>query len=386
MCKIITKFQMMPKPWIFLFLINCFFYSGEAQYCKSIYFSDTEIDETDSQLLFLRIESSAFINNKEFFNPYQPGFTLIGNYLRPMLEYYPGANTMIRAGYHLLKYSGLEKYHQTIPVFTFHHRFSPGFDVVLGSLYGSLNHDMIEPLFAFDRIFTHNNESGLQFLIDRQFFNADIWLNWEKFIFTGDPFQEEFTAGLSSRVIPGKRVGRLQLEFPIQVIATHLGGQIDTSGESIQTIVNFAGGLHLDCDIDHSFIFNVGFRGYLAGFRDLSNKIRYFYDSGWGIYPNLIINTKWFEGGIGYWAGNKFVAPRGEPVFQSVSRVNPEIAEDTREMLTSKVIFNHELLAGINMGLRFEVYYDYPGGYLDHSMGLHIMIDERFFITSIKKR
>lgn len=376
---------MIPRSLIFFFLLIPFSQIVTAQYSKSIYFSDTEIAESDSQKLFLRFESSTFINNKEFFNPYDPGYTLIGYYLRPMFEFNAGVNTRIKAGVHLLKYSGSGKYHQAIPLFSFHHRFSPGLDMVLGSLYGSLNHNLIEPLFAFDRFFTHHNESGLQFLINKKFFKADIWLNWEKFILWGDPFQEEFTAGFSSSLFTSDRLGRFRLEFPVQFLATHSGGQIDTSGERLQTLVNFAGGVNLDMETGNNLIRGVGFRGYLAGFRDLSNELRYPYDNGWGIYPNLIINTKWLEMGIGYWIGHKFVAPRGEHVFQSVSRADPEIADDNRELITSKLIYNRELIKGINMGLRLEVYCDPPGGYFDHSGGLHIIIDERFFITRVKR-
>ncbi len=369
---------------ILLFCGTVFY--GSAQYDREIYFSDTEIEPADSKGLFLRLENATFINNKEFFNPYQPGYTLIGYYLRPMLEYHPGPDTRLKAGVHLLKYSGLNKYHQAIPIFTFHHRFSEGVNIVAGSLYGGLNHDLIEPLFTFERVFTHNNENGLQFLIDRDIFSADIWLNWEEFIFTGSPFQEEFTAGISSLVFPGDREGLFRIELPLQLLATHKGGQIDASDERLQTLVNFATGLHADLTIDHSFLKMIGFRGYLAGFRDLSNEIRHHYDKGWGIYPNILFRTTWLDAGIGYWAGHKFVAPRGEPVFQSVSRVDPDLTSDRRELLTSKIIYNRKLARGIDMGLRFEVYYDLPAGQFDHTGGLHIMIDQRFFIKKLQRR
>ncbi len=360
--------------------------NGAAQYGNEIYYSDRTIDPADSSSLFLRFGGSAFVNNKEFFNVYQPGYTLIGFYLQPQLEYYPGPSTMLRAGVHLLKYSGLGEFHQAIPTFTVHHSFAPGFELVFGSLYGSLNHGLIEPLFKFERVFTHHNESGLQFLIDMDFIEADIWLNWERFIFTGSPFQEEFTAGFSSTIFPGEREGRFRLELPLQLLATHLGGQIDVSEERLQTLVNFAGGVVAEWDVGGPVVETLGFRGYLAGFADLSNYLRYPYDRGWGLYPNIHVKTRWVEGGLGYWVGNRFVAPRGEPVFQSVSRVDPDVAEAHRELLTAKVIHNRKLVRGLKMGLRFEVYYDHPARQFDHTGGLHIMIDERFFITTLKSR
>ena len=303
-----------------------------------------------------------------------------------MLEYHAGRDTRLRAGVHLLKYSGLGRYHQAVPLFSFHHRFYSGLEMVFGSLYGALDHELIEPLYAFDRVFTHHNESGLQFLVDLDFIKADIWVNWERFIFSGDPFREEFTAGFSSRVPLIGNDGPLRVEVPLQVLVNHKGGQIDTSGERMQNLVNFAGGVHVELDVDHSFINMVSFRGYMAGFKDLSNELRYPWDNGRGFYPNLVVTTRWLEAGAGYWAGRRFVAPRGEPLFQSVSAVDHLLAEEHREMITSKIIINRRLLRGVDMGLRFEVYYDLPAGRFDHSGGFHILIDQRFFITKLQRR
>jgi hypothetical protein len=114
--------------------------------------------------------------------------------------------------------------------------------------------------------------------------------------------------------------------------------------------------------------------------------LQYPYENGWGIYPNLIMESRYFQAGVGYWRGHRFVAPRGEPVFQSVSRVDPVLAVNNRELITSKIIFNRKLVRGINMGLRFEGYFDAASSDFDHTMGLHVMIDERFFITRLQKR
>ncbi len=67
-------------------------------------------------------------------------------------------------------------------------------------------------------------------------------------------------------------------------------------------------------------------------------------------------------------------------------QVDPDLANDHRELFTSKIIFNRKLVSGINMAVRVEFYYDVTGRQLDHSGGLHIMIDERFFITGVRRR
>jgi hypothetical protein len=382
----INHHNIIPRLLLIAVLMFALVQGSTAQYDNKFYFTDTAISPADSHQLFIRFSGATFINNKEFFNPYQPGYTLTGFFLRPMLEYYPGPNTKLTAGVHLLKYSGLGRYSQAIPVFSFHHRFSSGIEMVAGSLYGSVNHDLIEPLFSWERMFTNHNESGLQFLLNKDFFRADIWLNWERFIFAGDPFREEFTAGLSSTVFTGIKDSRLSVSLPLQLLIIHRGGQIDASGERMQNMVNYAAGIIIDRDIGHGFFESVSLRGYFAGFRDLSGELQYHYDDGWGIYPNVILQTRWVGAGLGYWKGYKFVAPRGEPVFQSVSRVNPDFFNDHRELLTSKVIFHRSIAGGINLGLRFEIYYDTADKFFDHSAWLNIMIDQRFFISRLQRR
>jgi hypothetical protein len=241
--------------------------SGMTQYGNRIYITDTEIPAADSQQLFMRFRNATFINNREHYNPYQPGYTLIGYFLLPMLEYHPGPATRLKAGVHLLKYSGREKFSRYIPVFSFQHRFAPGVDMVFGALHGALNHGLIEPLFSFERVFTDNHESGLQFLIARGRLTADIWLDWERFIITGDPFQEEFTAGLSSKMLISGSGKRLRVELPLQVLATHRGGQIDISDDRMQTLLNIATGINIELDMNHDFFRVIGFRGYLAFFQ-----------------------------------------------------------------------------------------------------------------------
>lgn len=380
----------MNRSVMLVFAIHIMLFCGTvfyatAQYDKNIYSSDTYIEEVDSNGLFVRIENASFLNNREFFNPYQPGYTLIGYYLRPMVEFHAGKNTRLRAGAHLLKYSGLDSFSQAVPVFSIHHRFYRGLDMMFGSLYGALDHDLIEPLFAFDRGFTNHNESGLQFLIDRGFIKADVWLNWEQFIFTGDPFREKFTAGFSSTIkIAGK--SQLKVEMPLQFLVFHRGGQIDTSPERMQNLLNYATGIDFTWDMANSVFNSLSFRGYLAGFSDMSGELQYPWDEGWAVYPNFIVRTSRLEAGIGYWTGARFIAPLGEPVFQSVSAVDPEFTEEHRKLLTSKIVYQRGLAKGIDMGLRFEVYYDLPAGRFDHSGGLHIIIDHRFFITKLQRR
>ncbi len=60
--------------------------------------------------LSLRIKSISFIENNEFFNPIVEGYTLLGFFFQPELVYTPSAKVSLRAGAHILKYYGTEKF------------------------------------------------------------------------------------------------------------------------------------------------------------------------------------------------------------------------------------------------------------------------------------
>ncbi len=359
--------------------------SAFSQYGQKLYRIETGIEPADSQQLFLRMGASTFVNNNEFFNDFWKGYTLIGYFVNPELVYHPNPRTRVRIGGHFLQYAGLDDMTQAFPTFTLEHRFSPLLQVVAGSIYGTLNHRLIEPVFNFERFFTDYQESGLQFLFTHNFFEADIWLNWERFIFTGDPFQEEFTAGLSSSVFAWDSHRAIRAEVPVQLLATHKGGQINVSDERGQTLINFASGFSLIWDLPHPFFRDLQMHNYFVLFRDLSNEFRYPFEKGWGIYPNLYLRTDLFHIGAGYWWGNGFVAPRGQPLFMSVSQVDEDFHQKRRQLMTAKVIYHRKLGRGIDLGVRFESYFDPVNSEFDHTTGLHIFFSQQFFITKISR-
>src|SRR5699024_2854200 len=110
------------------------------------------------------------------FNPYTEGYTGIGFFVRPTLEYYFAPSTRVSAGVHLLKYSGESAFKQLIPIFTLHHEFNEQFAIVMGSLYGTLHHKLEQALMRYDLFYQDNIEYGLQFLYKPRWADMDMWL------------------------------------------------------------------------------------------------------------------------------------------------------------------------------------------------------------------
>lgn len=354
-----------------------------AQYNNSIYYSYTEFNSSDSQNLYLSLNSAGFINNNEFFGRFIEGYTLIGTHFTPELIYYPTGKLRLKAGGHFLKFYGTENFTAVIPVFTFQYKITPSLSLIFGSLYGTANHRLVEPLYELERYFVQNQENGIQLLLNTKSFFSDTWLNWEKFIRPGDPFQEEFTAGTSNIARLLIDDINLRLSFPIQAIASHKGGQINVTDENVQTIVNAAVGVAAKKEFCNFLLKSIEYSNYYLTYNDFSHTLKMPYSSGRAFYSNLIAEFSGLTIGAGYWYGNQFITTRGMPIFGSVSTKDPLHFEKIRRLFTSKIILNQEIGRLLRIGLRVETYYDLLNGQFDYTYGIHIIYNQRFFLKKI---
>ncbi len=369
-------------PLISIFFISIGF--SFAQNNNSIFHTEKQFSDADSNKLFFRIENTNLIKNNEYFNNLVDGSTLIGYFLKPSLLYYPGPKTKIQGGVHLLKYSGIDNFTQAIPTFTFHYNITNSFSLILGTLYGTLNHQLIEPVFQFEKYIENNIENGLQILVNSKHFESDTWLNWEKFIFQDDPFQEEFTVGTSNKLILTNPESKINVSIPFQALIAHKGGQIDASEDNIQTLINSASGII--CEFRNNsgkFIKSFATEQYLVTFDDISPTKQLPYIQGYGFYSKYYINTRLINLMLGYWYGDYFIAPRGEPLFQSVSQKYTGYVEPQKQLIVSKLFFQKAINKDINLGIRFESYYDLINDNFDFSYGLHIVFNRNFFLKKI---
>jgi hypothetical protein len=332
----------------------------------------------DTKLLF-GIENTNFIKNNEYFNKVYDGYTLLGYTLKPKLTYFPSPNTKLEIGAFVLKYSGIEDYSKVLPVFTFQYKIGPHLDFVLGSLYGTINHKLVEPLFQFERYYENNEESGMQFLYHHRYIESDLWVNWERFIFPNSPYKEEFTSGFSNTIKLTGEMNNWVVFIPLQALIAHRGGQIDTASTKLETLLNSASGLNLGYKFNTGFIRYIGLDNYYLTYNDLAGNAPLL-DNGYGIYSNLRISSEKFHLLMGYFQGHNFVAPRGEPLFQSISQKDTAYVKSDRKLITGKLGFDHEIYDGIKLGVRFESYYDIGEGNFDYSYSVNIVFNRDFLL------
>jgi len=184
-----------------LFIITCLILivvQLDAQTFQRFASSYKELNETKGGELNFKFESLGFFQNNEYVSDLVDGYTLTGAMLRPKLSYSPVDDLYIEVGAHLIKYNGKDNVVNALPWFTARYRFSERFSVVTGNLDQTNQHDLPEQLWEPERIYTDKPEAGLQFLYSGTKLNAQTWVSWEQFIQQNDPYQERFTAGITS--------------------------------------------------------------------------------------------------------------------------------------------------------------------------------------------
>jgi len=354
-----------------------------AQFNNSVFLSNSEINTIDSNKLFFELDNINMFKNNEYFGQFIEGYTIIGYTANPKLTYYYGNKTKISAGAHLLKYSGENDFTKILPIFSFQSKLTDSIDLVIGQIYGSTNHQLIESIFQFERLIENQVENGIQFLVNKKRFTSDIWLNWEQFILKNDPFQEIFTQGTSSKLTLFNN-NRLILAIPLQTIISHHGGQVNShSEELLQTFFNGTIGLNISYSIKDNFIRNIALKNYLVLYKDLSPTPVQLYKEGYAFFPNLIISSKNIDLLTGYWRANDFMSPRGELLFQSISDKNIATAESNRELITIKFDFHKTIVKNLQFGARFEGYYDLINSNFDYVYGLHLVFTPKIKLTTI---
>jgi hypothetical protein len=354
--------------------------------------------------LSINLRALPFIRNNEYFNPVKSsdfilvstlprpanksewieGYTLTGFFFQPEVLYYISDKIELRAGVHLLKYSGGEGFSQVKPVFSATYYFSDNTRLSLGSLSGSDKHRLHDPHFNYERKYYSYLEEGFQFITGNNYFFNDTWLNWENFIFRNDTTREIFTFGESFSYKTGN-IYNLQFEFPVQMQLKHFGGQISDYPEPVITFFNMSAGVRAD------FYFadeKYGVPG-IEYTRFISNS---FPDNpfdniapGAASWLRFHYRFRSIKFTSSYWRSSDFYAPDGNPIYTSILFPGSGYIIPERRILTNSLglNFNHKDILGFLLGL--ETYYDLCAKRMDYAVTLHFDIEKMIRILNIRE-
>jgi hypothetical protein len=373
--------------------------------------NDTSGQQQDNSVipdgkLSLRINSMNFIKNNEYANTIDvspfvlistiPGFvdksewiegyTLPGFFFQPELVYNPSGRIAIRAGTHILKYSGTDKFSRIRALFSTSFNLSEHSSIVLGSLSGADSHRLFDPHFDRERIYSSYTEDGLQFTYSNDFLFNDTWISWENFISRGDSAREAFLFGESFRFKSPSFAGIFSLEIPVQVQFKHLGGQISDYPEPVETYFNAAAGLRVNINpaenrygeaaVEFLQFFDHKFTGTTVSELPDGNAswIRFHYT-----YKALYL-------GAAYWKSHNFFAPNGNVIYASILKNQSAIMHPCRELITNYIYLTLLPEKELELFLGLETYYDVTLRRMDNSITIHLHFDKLFELATLSNQ
>lgn len=337
------------------------------------------VAETDSGKLFLGLNFLGFGKNNEYFDTTVDGYTLFGYQLNPYLSYHIARNVRLDAGMYVQKDFGNDDYSEIQPTLSLKVT-KRNFNFIFGTLEGSLNHRLIEPLYDFERVLNNRLENGIQVLWMKEDLFLDAWIDWQNMIYFNDTEPERFTGGLSFNKSLFRNNG-FHIDLPVQALANHQGGQIDTVDNPVRTVYNGAIGLTFEGE-SAGFVRGWGLKSYVAGYRgeDLP------YEDGFGFFMNPYITTKIGLTVMGsYWRGNEFLTVQGGDLYPSINAKYPTRIDEVRDFFMIRLLYDLKITDGLILSARAEPFYDTYAEALEYSFGLYLNFSDRFFLLNAKK-
>jgi len=371
------------KLGLFIFILALYGSTAYAQIDYAIFRDSAVLRAEDSGKLSLQVDNLAYLRNYEYFGDIPLSYTLFGYQLIPQLKYQLNQQFSLKGGIFLRREFGLEGFTDIEPVLTARYQ-KKSFSFLLGTLEGSLNHRFIEPIYNVESLISDRLEQGVQVIINKERLWLDWFGDWEKAIVRNDPYREEFTSGLSSRL---KLVDNdmYTLEVPVQALVAHKGGQIDSSGLPVEWLLNTAVGASLSLPVRSSFLTGIRTEHYYAYYRDMSSRKLQLFTSGSGWYSSLVFKSKWnIDLDARYWRGHGFHGFRGGPLYSSISEKVPGYGEQDRELVFLSLIYDKQLFPNVFIDLRLEPYYDVRNRFMEYSYSLFLRFNKDFLLKRLR--
>lgn len=364
----------------FVFFFSCLFSVAYSQSVHDYFCENQNIDSTHQSKFGFHIYDVAFFKNNEYFDEYVEGYTLIGNAIRPGIYYQFSNKFFGEIGFTGVQYSGREKFSIFQPFVRFQYAITKNLNCVFGNIYGNVHHKIPDPILDNELYFYKNTESGLQFLYNSDYFQSDLWLNWEQFILPTDKFQEKFTAGWST-VIKNKNK-KNSLFVPIQMLTTHRGGQINNGNEHLQSISHWGIGLGYDKEINKPYLKKLNFRQMAYSYNDISPYKAMNFTMGRSFFTSIVAQNSFMTIDANYWFSDSFVSTRGEEIYSYRPEDFPrKYMTRYRSLGVVKVQFQKQI-KDLKLAFRTEIYYDFFTSTTEYNYLLSLIWDSKFQIKS----
>ncbi|MBO7068550.1 MAG: hypothetical protein J6W52_07725 [Bacteroidaceae bacterium] len=362
--------------------------------------SEYRIDTADVKALHVELDNLSFFHDNEYSGWLSKGYSLPGLWVQPKLTYNPIRQIGLELGLHALIFNGANKY----PCYAYHdiglwkgNQYQSGahllpwfrakaqfkyLTIVLGDIYGGQNHRLIEPLFNPELNLSQDPEMGIQLLWDRPHLHADIWLNWQSYIFKMDTHQEAFTVGMNWTVYYNKQENRLKWFSPVQLVIQHRGGEQNIALRGVQTISNASIGVGMKWETGRKALNSLGAEINLLAAYQQSGELWPF-KTGLAIHTGLNLKL-WNYVGIntGYLCTPKhFVSLYGNPLFNTLSQID-NTSYDGNNTLYARVGYHRVIARHYVLGAQAEAFQTWLPNHseLNFGFGLYLRVNPSFLI------
>jgi hypothetical protein len=371
------------KKFILLITLTITVFCVSAQVDNTGLEHRMNLDTARTGSLYLDIYNYNYMRNYEYFNRFADGLTYFGFNITPTLTYYSSDHLAVNGGLFLRKDFGNNGLKDIQPVFSINYH-KDNWQLINGTLQGNIHHRLPEPMYNYDRIIYEPLEYGTQFIFDHRKVFFDAWINWENMIYKVSGEQEKISGGISSEL---KLINneKFDLSVPLQFIAFHQGGQIDTLNVPLQTIVNTAFGVNAKYKFT-GFLENIHAQAYYLTYKDFSfTKLRPFLQ-GNGIMLDAGFKLKPFDLSATYWKGSGYSSIHGAPIYRSESSQinNVGYVDGERELLFIRLISNYYISENFFISMRLEPYLDLNDPQFEFSNSLFLVYKEDFRLKKKK--
>ncbi len=354
---------------ILLLLVSIVAFSQEG---STIYVSDEPFNPKSTGNLSLAFDNLNFFKNNEYKSNYVTGYTLTGTWIRPKLLFYPDKKLRFEVGGQILKYTGRDEY-KLYPWFAVVYKPAKNLSFRMGNLNSDQNHGLSEPLMDPEHFITDQPEAGIQAKFKNHRLNADLWIDWQKMIFQGDPFKERFVFGIVSDLTLFE-TENLTISLPISFNGYHEGGEIDTAPGLAQTHIAVSEGIKVNNKFEGPF-----FRSWYFE----SSIYQSTYPEGETALPSKNGSAFHLRSGVtsgcgtlvaGYWHSNRFFAPLGMPLYQNAALNQPKTI-DQNSLCTVSYIYDHKIFNQSKFGFVFNMFYNTSTQKISNNAALYLMVN-----------
>jgi hypothetical protein len=342
-------------------------------------------DTLEEEMPYFKLQGLGYNKDIENFGPMIDGYTLFGLQFNPQLGYQLSKNLCIEGGVYLRKDFGYKDFNEVLPTFSIRYH-KKDFKMIFGNLDGSLNHGLIEPIYAFERLMTNRMETGVQYIVTKKKFDAELWIDWQHMLYRLVNDYERLLVGINTNWFKVK-TEKFEFRVPIQGTGRHNGGQIARGGyingpdvEGVYTHLNGSVGVFYKHNLDKKHLKSVYFdTRYVGNMNNTKDTSVYVYKRyGDGMLANVGINVFGSDLMLSYWYGSDYISEFGGALYSSESSsvTYAGTYKSFRNYLMLRLTSKFKLAKQVTLTLRTEPQWDIDFRRFSCDFGLYINFDK----------